>query len=38
MTNERATELFRQYRRTGDIKIRNELVKENQFMLVNAFI
>lgn len=27
MTNERANELFREYRRTGDLKIRNELVE-----------
>ena len=31
MTNERATELFRQYRRTGDIKIRNELVENYMY-------
>ena len=27
MTNERANELFREYRRTGDINIRNELIE-----------
>ena len=32
MTNERATELFRQYRRTGDIKIRNELVENYMYV------
>lgn len=32
MTNEQATELFRTYKRTGDLKIRNELV--NNYMYV----
>lgn len=32
MSNERADELFRQYRRTGDIKIRNELVENYMYI------
>ncbi len=32
MTNEKAAELFREYRRTGDIKIRNELVENYMYV------
>lgn len=32
MTNERANELFREYRKTGDIKIRNELVENYMYV------
>ena len=32
MTNERANELFREYRRTGDIKLRNELVENYMYV------
>ncbi len=32
MTNEKAAELFRRYRQTGDIKIRNELVENYMYV------
>jgi RNA polymerase sigma-B factor len=32
ISNERANELFRQYRKTGDIKIRNELVENYMYV------
>lgn len=32
MTNEQATELFREYRRTGDIKLRNQLVENYMYV------
>ncbi|MDE6373176.1 MAG: sigma-70 family RNA polymerase sigma factor, partial [Clostridia bacterium] len=32
MTNERATELFREYRKSGDIAIRNELVENYMYV------
>ncbi len=32
ISNEKAAELFRQYRRTGDIKIRNELVENYMYV------
>lgn len=32
MTNERANELFREYRKTGDIKIRNELIENYMYV------
>ncbi|MDE7084005.1 MAG: sigma-70 family RNA polymerase sigma factor [Clostridia bacterium] len=32
MTNERATELFREYRKTGDKKIRNELIENYMYV------
>jgi RNA polymerase sigma-B factor len=32
ISNERANELFREYRRTGDIKIRNELVENYMYV------
>lgn len=32
MTNEQAVELFREYRRTGDIKIRNQLVENYMYV------
>ncbi|MCM1437618.1 MAG: sigma-70 family RNA polymerase sigma factor [Roseburia sp.] len=32
MTNDRANELFREYRKTGDIKLRNELVENYMYV------
>lgn len=32
MTNERALELFREYRKTGDVKIRNELIENYMYV------